>query len=92
MLITDSAILTHDEAILSLEGGIAIADILPSQARLYVDQRCVYYQKALLESGTLGAKGNVQVRSPPSLLPPCSPLSAPLSPPAVPTCQSLPLL
>merc|ERR1719213_506537 len=31
------------------------------QARLYVDQRCVYYQKSLLESGTLGAKGNVQV-------------------------------
>ena len=30
------------------------------QARLYVDQRCVYYQKSLLESGTLGAKGNVQ--------------------------------
>lgn len=31
------------------------------QARLYVDQRCIYYQKSLLESGTLGAKGNVQV-------------------------------
>jgi len=31
------------------------------QARLYVDQRCVYYQKPLLESGTLGPKGNVQV-------------------------------
>mgnify|MGYP001224815543 CR=1 FL=1 len=31
------------------------------QARLYVDQRCVYYQTSLLESGTLGAKGNVQV-------------------------------
>jgi len=31
------------------------------QARLYVDQRCVYYSKSLLESGTLGAKGNVQV-------------------------------
>jgi len=31
------------------------------QARLYVDQRCVYYQRSLLESGTLGAKGNVQV-------------------------------
>ena len=33
----------------------------PLQARLYVDQRCVYYQKSLLESGTLGPKGNVQV-------------------------------
>eukprot|EP00184_Porphyridium_aerugineum_P006310 CAMPEP_0184706368 /NCGR_PEP_ID=MMETSP0313-20130426/36723_1 /TAXON_ID=2792 /ORGANISM="Porphyridium aerugineum, Strain SAG 1380-2" /LENGTH=1155 /DNA_ID=CAMNT_0027167921 /DNA_START=364 /DNA_END=3832 /DNA_ORIENTATION=+ len=31
------------------------------QARLYVDQRCVYYKKSLLESGTLGTKGNVQV-------------------------------
>lgn len=31
------------------------------QARLYVDGRCVYYQKPLLESGTLGTKGNVQV-------------------------------
>jgi ubiquitin-activating enzyme E1 len=31
------------------------------QARLYVDQRCIYYQKSLLESGTLGAKGNVQL-------------------------------
>ncbi|KAL9642679.1 hypothetical protein ABK040_009758 [Willaertia magna] len=31
------------------------------QARLYVDSRCVYYRKPLLESGTLGTKGNVQV-------------------------------
>jgi len=31
------------------------------QARLYMDQRCIYYQKSLLESGTLGTKGNVQV-------------------------------
>lgn len=31
------------------------------QARLYVDQRCVYYKKSLLESGTLGTKGNTQV-------------------------------
>ncbi|KAK1437031.1 hypothetical protein QVD17_02816 [Tagetes erecta] len=29
-------------------------------ARLYVDQRCVYFQKPLLESGTLGAKCNTQ--------------------------------
>ena len=32
------------------------------QARLYVDQRCIYYRRPLLESGTLGTKGNVQVR------------------------------
>jgi ubiquitin-activating enzyme E1 len=31
------------------------------QARLYVDEKCVYYRKPLLESGTLGTKGNVQV-------------------------------
>lgn len=31
------------------------------QARLYMDQRCIYYQKPLLESGTQGTKGNVQV-------------------------------
>ncbi len=30
-------------------------------ARLYVDQRCVASRKPLLESGTLGTKGNVQV-------------------------------
>ncbi|CAK7313911.1 Ubiquitin-like modifier-activating enzyme 1 [Vulpes lagopus] len=29
--------------------------------RLYMDRRCVYYRKPLLESGTLGTKGNVQV-------------------------------
>ena len=26
-----------------------------------MDRRCVYYHKPLLESGTLGTKGNVQV-------------------------------
>lgn len=30
-------------------------------ARVYVDRRCVYYRKALLESGTTGTKGNTQV-------------------------------
>ncbi|XP_040359300.2 ubiquitin-like modifier-activating enzyme 1 isoform X9 [Ixodes scapularis] len=29
--------------------------------RIYMDRRCVYYRKPLLESGTLGTKGNVQV-------------------------------
>jgi hypothetical protein len=32
------------------------------QARTYMDQRCVYLLKPLLESGTLGTKGNVQVK------------------------------
>jgi len=27
-------------------------------ARLYVDGRCVWYEKPLLESGTLGTKAN----------------------------------
>ena len=30
-------------------------------ARLYVDSRCVYFAKPLLESGTLGPKCNTQV-------------------------------
>lgn len=30
-------------------------------ARIYMDRRCVYYRKSLLESGTLGTKGNTQV-------------------------------
>lgn len=30
-------------------------------ARIYMDRRCVYYNKPLLESGTLGTKGNTQV-------------------------------
>ncbi|XP_029466459.1 ubiquitin-like modifier-activating enzyme 1 [Rhinatrema bivittatum] len=30
-------------------------------ARMYMDRRCVYYRTPLLESGTLGTKGNVQV-------------------------------
>nr|GAT53895.1 predicted protein [Mycena chlorophos] len=31
------------------------------KARLYMDQRCVFYRKPLTDSGTLGTKGNVQV-------------------------------
>lgn len=31
------------------------------QARMYVDSRCVWFAKPLLESGTLGTKANVQV-------------------------------
>ena len=30
------------------------------KARQYVDQRCVFFKKALLESGTLGTKANTQ--------------------------------
>lgn len=31
------------------------------EARTYIDRRCVFFKKPLLESGTLGTKGNVQV-------------------------------
>uniref|UniRef100_A0A5K3FW28 E1 ubiquitin-activating enzyme n=1 Tax=Mesocestoides corti TaxID=53468 RepID=A0A5K3FW28_MESCO len=43
----------------SLDG---VANALDNiEARTYIDRRCVYYRKPLLESGTLGTKGNVQV-------------------------------
>ncbi|CAF1176997.1 unnamed protein product [Adineta steineri] len=31
------------------------------KARVYIDQRCVYYKKSLVDSGTLGTKASVQV-------------------------------
>lgn len=31
------------------------------QARLYMDEQCINYKKPLIDSGTLGTKGNVQV-------------------------------
>jgi ubiquitin-activating enzyme E1 len=31
------------------------------EARLYMDQRCLFYQLPMLESGTLGTKGNTQI-------------------------------
>ncbi|PWW77708.1 ubiquitin-activating enzyme E1 [Tuber magnatum] len=34
------------------------------EARTYVDRRCVFFRKPLLESGTLGTKGNTQVVMP----------------------------
>ncbi|XP_064632231.1 ubiquitin-like modifier-activating enzyme 1 isoform X2 [Lineus longissimus] len=43
----------------SLDG---VANALDNvDARMYMDRRCVYYRKSLLESGTLGTKANVQV-------------------------------
>lgn len=48
-----------DEFFESLDG---VANALDNvDARMYMDRRCVYYCKPLLESGTLGTKGNVQV-------------------------------
>jgi ubiquitin-activating enzyme E1 len=43
----------------SLDGVQNALDNVP--ARLYVDGKCVFYRKSLLEPGTLGPKGNVQV-------------------------------
>jgi ubiquitin-activating enzyme E1 len=31
------------------------------EARLYLDQKCLFYNKPMLESGTLGAKGHTQI-------------------------------
>lgn len=50
----------YDEAFFDSIDGITNA-LDNIKARLYMDQRCVFYQKPLLESGTLGTKGNTQV-------------------------------
>lgn len=34
------------------------------EARLYIDQKCLFYRKPMLESGTLGAKGHTQIVAP----------------------------
>jgi ubiquitin-activating enzyme E1 len=43
----------------SLDGVQNALDNVP--ARLYVDTKCIFFNKPLLEPGTLGPKGNVQV-------------------------------
>lgn len=43
----------------SLDGVVTALDNV--EARIYVDQRCIYYQKPLIDSGTLGTKGSTQV-------------------------------
>ena len=49
----------NDEFFEKLDG---VANALDNiEARTYMDRRCVYYNKPLLESGTLGTKGNTQV-------------------------------
>merc|ERR1719188_2918550 len=49
----------HDKFFEKLDG---VANALDNiEARTYMDRRCVYYNKPLLESGTLGTKGNTQV-------------------------------
>ncbi|XP_063984107.1 ubiquitin-like modifier-activating enzyme 1 [Diachasmimorpha longicaudata] len=49
----------NDEFFEVLDG---VANALDNvDARIYMDRRCVYYRKPLLESGTLGTKGNTQI-------------------------------
>ncbi|KAL3248001.1 hypothetical protein MRX96_056776, partial [Rhipicephalus microplus] len=44
------------------EGLNGVASALDNiEGRHYIDRRCVYYCKPLIDSGTLGTKGNVQV-------------------------------
>lgn len=51
----------NDDFFESLNG---VANALDNiEARTYMDRRCVYYRLPLLESGTLGTKGNTQVRN-----------------------------
>ncbi|XP_055329553.1 ubiquitin-like modifier-activating enzyme 1 [Paramacrobiotus metropolitanus] len=50
----------YDDSFFEALDGVANA-LDNVDARMYVDRRCVFYKKPLLESGTLGTKGNVQV-------------------------------
>jgi ubiquitin-activating enzyme E1 len=50
----------YDDAFFEQLDGVANA-LDNVDARIYMDRRCVYYRKPLLESGTLGTKGNTQV-------------------------------
>ncbi|XP_059490733.1 ubiquitin-like modifier-activating enzyme 1 [Neocloeon triangulifer] len=55
----DTESIYNDEFFHNLDG---VANALDNvDARIYMDRRCVYYHLPLLESGTLGTKGNVQV-------------------------------
>lgn len=49
----------NDDFFSALDG---VANALDNiDARIYMDRKCVYYRKPLLESGTLGTKGNTQI-------------------------------
>lgn len=49
----------NDDFFDSIDGVAIAVDNL--EARKYIDRRCVYYRKPLLEAGTLGTKGSIQV-------------------------------
>lgn len=59
---TETERIYDDEFFEALDG---VANALDNvDARIYMDRRCVFYRKPLLESGTLGTKGNTQVMIP----------------------------
>ncbi|KAH0547766.1 E1 ubiquitin-activating protein [Glutinoglossum americanum] len=55
----DTEHIFHEEFWQELHGVTNALDNV--EARTYVDRRCVFFRKPLLESGTLGTKGNTQV-------------------------------
>lgn len=55
----DTEHIFHEKFWESLDGVTNALDNV--DARTYVDRRCVFFRKPLLESGTLGTKGNTQV-------------------------------
>lgn len=54
-----------DEFYEQLTGVVTALDNV--EARLYMDGRCVYYNRPMIDSGTLGTKGSVQVVLPPPI-------------------------
>jgi len=55
----DTEELFNDKFYNSLDGVCNALDNV--EARMYMDTQCIFYRKPLLESGTLGTKGNTQV-------------------------------
>jgi ubiquitin-activating enzyme E1 len=55
----DTEVLFNDDFFDSLACVCTALDNI--EARLYVDQRCLFYRKPMLDSGTLGTKGSTQV-------------------------------
>ncbi|XP_049853303.1 ubiquitin-like modifier-activating enzyme 1 [Schistocerca gregaria] len=56
---SDTEEVFDDEFFSDTDAVIAALDSVT--ARIYLDQRCVFYQKPMLEAGTLGTKGHTQV-------------------------------
>ena len=58
-----SLIITYRQCIkyIKIPFDAKVNNLLFFRLGMYMDRRCVYYHKPLLESGTLGTKANVQV-------------------------------